>query len=58
MAKKSIITGLTTLVGFIFGFYFKHIFVYTMLGLAVGYLIVFWIPYFRKGQQQRRRNKK
>ncbi|WP_164508258.1 hypothetical protein [Lapidilactobacillus wuchangensis] len=45
MATKSIITGLTTMIGFIVGFYLHKIFLYTMLGLAIGYLIVFWIPY-------------
>lgn len=46
MNRKSIITGVATLIGFLFGLYLNKIFMYTMIGLAVGYLIVYWIPYF------------
>ncbi|MFC6315892.1 hypothetical protein ACFQHW_09995 [Lapidilactobacillus achengensis] len=57
MTRKSIITGLAALIGFLFGLYFKHIFIYTIMGMAVGYLIVFWIPYFRNWYQRRRQQK-
>ncbi|MFD1466511.1 hypothetical protein ACFQ4L_10600 [Lapidilactobacillus mulanensis] len=57
MNRKSIITGITTLIGFLVGLYVHNIFVYTIVGLAVGYLIVFWIPSIVAWKQRKNRHK-
>lgn len=57
MNRKSIITGLTTIIGFLLGLHFNKIFMYTMIGLASGYLLVFWLPYFIKWSQKQQRKR-
>ncbi|MFD1671466.1 hypothetical protein ACFQ5M_05100 [Agrilactobacillus yilanensis] len=44
--KQSLIAGITALIGFAIGFYTDHILVGLFGGLAIGYLITFWIPRF------------
>lgn len=44
--KQSLIAGICALIGFAIGFYTEHILAGLFGGLAVGYLITFWIPYF------------
>lgn len=51
----SFILGLCTLVGLIVGLLVKNIMVWTFVGLAIGYVITFWIPYFSR---QRKMNRK
>ncbi|MCD2257090.1 hypothetical protein ACNAN0_02250 [Agrilactobacillus fermenti] len=46
--KQSLIAGTTALIGFIIGLMTKHILTGLFVGLAVGYLMTFWIPYFMK----------
>lgn len=53
MNRRSLITGITTLIGFAVGLYLHSIFVYTMVGLAAGYVIVFWVPFFASWSQKR-----
>lgn len=53
--KQSLITGILALIGFAIGFYTDHILVGLFGGLAIGYLITFWIPYFVRRQKRGKR---
>ena len=49
--QNSFTVGMCTLIGLIVGLIVKNIMVWTFVGLAIGYIITFWIPYFR-GQKK------
>lgn len=44
---NSFVLGMCTLIGLIVGLFARNIMVWTFVGLAIGYVITFWIPYFR-----------
>ncbi|MBP2058086.1 uncharacterized membrane protein (UPF0136 family) [Lactobacillus colini] len=46
--QNSVTVGMYTLIGLIIGLIVKNILVWTFVGLAVGYIVTFWIPYFFK----------
>lgn len=46
--QDSFTVGMCTLIGLIIGLIVKSIMVWTFVGLAIGYIITFWIPYFRR----------
>lgn len=54
MDNRSMYMGLFTLAGLIVGWIVKNIMVWTFVGMAAGYVAVFWIPYFIR----RRKTKK
>ncbi|KRL10770.1 hypothetical protein FD09_GL000916 [Schleiferilactobacillus perolens DSM 12744] len=43
--KKSLVLGGTTLVGLIIGIITRHYALWTITGLAVGYIVTFWWPW-------------
>ena len=43
---QSFIIGIFGLIGLFIGLFVKNIMVWTFVGIAVGYVITFWIPYF------------
>ncbi|MCI1892331.1 hypothetical protein [Schleiferilactobacillus perolens] len=45
MNKKSLVLGGTTLVGLIIGIVTRHYALWTITGLAVGYIVTFWWPW-------------
>ena len=55
MNNRSTILGLFTLGGLILGWFLKQIMVWTFVGMAAGYFVTYWIPYY---VQKRRENKK
>lgn len=54
--KQSLITGILALIGFAIGLYTDHILAGLFSGLAIGYLITFWIPYFIKRYHKQRKD--
>ncbi len=46
--KQSLIAGITAIIGFIIGLFTHHILLGLFGGLAIGYLITFWIPYLKR----------
>lgn len=44
---QSFIIGIFGLIGLFIGLFVKNIMVWTFVGIAVGYVITFWIPYFK-----------
>lgn len=54
MDNRSTILGLFTLAGLIIGWLLQNIMVWTFVGMGIGYVVVFWIPYFvRKNRQNK-----
>ena len=51
---QSFIIGIFGLIGL----FVKNIMVWTFVGIAVGYVITFWIPYFKKQHQLKKKNTK
>lgn len=54
--QNSFIVGICTLIGLIVGLIVKSIMVWTFVGLAIGYVITFWIPYFSKQRKSNKNN--
>lgn len=52
--QQSLIAGSTALIGFIIGLMTHHILVGLFGGLAVGYLITFWLPYLLKQNRKKK----
>lgn len=48
---QSVIIGIFGLIGLFIGLFVKNIMVWTFVGIAVGYVVTFWIPYFKKQSQ-------
>lgn len=46
MDNRTQYMGLFTLAGLIIGWIVKNIMVWTFVGMGVGYIVIFWIPYF------------
>lgn len=55
---QSVIIGIFGLIGLFIGLFVKNIMVCTFVGIAVGYVVTFWIPYFKKQHQLRKKNAK
>ena len=55
---QSVIIGIFGLIGLFIGLFVKNIMVWTFVGIAVGYVITFWIPYFKKKSQLKKKNTK
>ncbi|GED80659.1 hypothetical protein FC62_GL001522 [Amylolactobacillus amylotrophicus DSM 20534] len=55
MNNRSTILGLFTLAGLILGWFLHQIMVWTFVGMAMGYVVTYWIPYL---VQRRRQNRK
>ena len=56
--EQSFIIGIFGLIGLFIGLFVKNIMVWTFVGIAIGYVITFWIPYFKKQSQQKKKNMK
>ncbi|MCT3342104.1 hypothetical protein EFP49_04655 [Lactobacillus johnsonii] len=55
---QSFIIGIFGLIGLFIGLFVKNIMVWTFVGIAVGYVITFWIPFFKKQSQLKKKNMK
>ena len=55
---QSFIIGIFGLIGLFIGLFVKNIMVWTFVGIAVGYVITFLIPYFKKQHQLKKKNTK
>lgn len=55
---QSVIIGIFGLIGLFIGLFVKNIMVWTFVGIAVGYVVTFWIPYFKKQSQLKKKNTK
>ncbi|WP_282805082.1 hypothetical protein [Lactobacillus isalae] len=55
---QSFIIGIFGLIGLFIGLFVKNIMVWTFVGIAVGYVVTFWIPYFKKQYQLKKKNAK
>ena len=56
--EQSFIIGIFGLIGLFIGLFVKNIMVWTFVGIAIGYVITFWIPYFKKQRQLKKKNMK
>ena len=56
--EQSFIIGIFGLIGLFIGLFVKNIMVWTFVGIAIGYVITFWIPYFKKQIQLKNKNMK
>ena len=54
---QSVIIGIFGLIGLFIGLFVKNIMVWTFVGIAVGYVVTFWIPYFKKQSQLKKKNR-
>ncbi|KRN04612.1 MULTISPECIES: hypothetical protein [Holzapfeliella] len=59
MTKNRWILGICTLIGLIIGIILMNqhksaVLVFTLMGMAVGYVIVFWIPQLKRHFQNKR----
>ena len=54
--EQSFIIGIFGLIGLFIGLFVKNIMVWTFVGIAIGYVITFWIPYFKKQSQLKKKN--
>ena len=55
---QSFIIGIFGLIGLFIGLFVKNIMVWTFVGIAVGYVIKFWIQYFKKQSKLKNKNMK
>ena len=55
---QSVIIGIFGLIGLFIGLFVKNIMVWTFVGIAVGYVITFWIQYLKNQIQLKKKNKK
>ena len=56
--EQSFIIGIFGLIGLFIGLFVKNIMVWTFVGIVIGYVITFWIPYFKKQSQLKKKNMK
>lgn len=56
--EQSFIIGIFGLIGLFIGLFVKNIMVWTFVGIAIGYVITFWISYFKKQSQLKKKNMK
>ena len=56
--EQSFIIGIFGLIGLFIGLFVKNIMVWTFVGIAIGYVITFWIPYFKKKCKLKNKNLK
>ena len=56
--EQSFIIGIFGLIGLFIGLFVKNVMVWTFVGIAIGYVITFRIPYFKKQSQLKKKNMK